>query len=66
MFHLFFFQGAYRDDEGKPVVLQCVRNAEAKIAGCEFMRVLISGCSLFELNLSSSSSFLTSKYYNLV
>ncbi|XP_030927477.1 aspartate aminotransferase, mitochondrial-like isoform X2 [Quercus lobata] len=29
--------GAYRDDEGKPVVLQCVRNAEAKIAGCDFM-----------------------------
>ncbi|KAB1224594.1 Aspartate aminotransferase, mitochondrial [Morella rubra] len=29
--------GAYRDDEGKPIVLQCVRNAEAKIAGCEFL-----------------------------
>ncbi|XP_062168184.1 aspartate aminotransferase, mitochondrial-like isoform X2 [Alnus glutinosa] len=28
--------GAYRDDQGKPVVLQCVRNAEAKIAACEF------------------------------
>ncbi|XP_030927390.1 aspartate aminotransferase, mitochondrial-like isoform X1 [Quercus lobata] len=31
--------GAYRDDEGKPVVLQCVRNAEAKIAGCDFINV---------------------------
>ncbi|XP_062167136.1 aspartate aminotransferase, mitochondrial-like [Alnus glutinosa] len=28
--------GAYWDDQGKPVVLQCVRNAEAKIAACEF------------------------------
>ncbi|KAL5550659.1 hypothetical protein UlMin_000835 [Ulmus minor] len=29
--------GAYRDEEGKPVVLQCVRDAEANIAGCEFI-----------------------------
>ncbi|KAG7960977.1 hypothetical protein I3843_10G155800 [Carya illinoinensis] len=29
--------GAYRDDEGKPVVLQCIRYAESKIAGCEFL-----------------------------
>ncbi|KAF8397143.1 hypothetical protein HHK36_016050 [Tetracentron sinense] len=29
--------GAYRDDEGKPVVLQCVREADAKIAGSEFL-----------------------------
>ncbi|XP_024019550.1 aspartate aminotransferase, mitochondrial-like [Morus notabilis] len=29
--------GAYRDDEGKSVVLQCVRDAEAKIAGSEFL-----------------------------
>ncbi|XP_031395248.1 aspartate aminotransferase, mitochondrial-like [Punica granatum] len=29
--------GAYRDDEGRPVVLQCVRDAEAKIAGSEFL-----------------------------
>ncbi|KAG6749992.1 hypothetical protein POTOM_047070 [Populus tomentosa] len=25
--------GAYRDDNGKPVVLQCVREAERRIAG---------------------------------
>ena len=30
-------QGAYRDDNGKPVVLDCVRKAEAMIAGNEFM-----------------------------
>ncbi|KAK3404995.1 hypothetical protein EUGRSUZ_K01272 [Eucalyptus grandis] len=29
--------GAYRDEEGKPVVLRCVRNAEAKVAGSEFL-----------------------------
>jgi aspartate aminotransferase len=31
------FQGAYRDDDGKPVVLDCVRKAESMIAGKEFM-----------------------------
>ncbi|XP_024037898.1 aspartate aminotransferase, mitochondrial isoform X4 [Citrus clementina] len=34
--------GAYRDDKGRPVVLQCVREAEAKIAGSEFLRESIS------------------------
>ncbi|KAJ0028850.1 hypothetical protein Pint_35024 [Pistacia integerrima] len=29
--------GAYRDDEGRPVVLQCVREAEARIAGSRFL-----------------------------
>ncbi|CAL5389973.1 unnamed protein product [Camellia sinensis] len=29
--------GAYRDDEGKPVILQCVRAAEAKISGTQFL-----------------------------
>lgn len=29
--------GAYRDDSGKPVVLDVVREAEAKIAGTKFM-----------------------------
>ncbi|KAF4378976.1 hypothetical protein F8388_022063 [Cannabis sativa] len=29
--------GAYRDDQGKPVVLQCVRDAETKIAGSDFL-----------------------------
>lgn len=27
------FKGAYRDDNGKPVVLECVREAERRIAG---------------------------------
>ncbi|XP_022761424.1 aspartate aminotransferase, mitochondrial-like [Durio zibethinus] len=29
--------GAYRDDEGKPIVLQCVREAEGKIAATNFL-----------------------------
>eukprot|EP00897_Mesotaenium_endlicherianum_P010284 jgi/Mesen1/9284/ME000060S08717 len=29
--------GAYRDDRGKPVVLDCVREAEKRVAGVEFM-----------------------------
>lgn len=29
--------GAYRDDEGKPVILQCVRDAEAIISDTEFL-----------------------------
>ncbi|PNX60817.1 aspartate aminotransferase, partial [Trifolium pratense] len=28
--------GAYRDDNGKPVVLECVREAERRIAGNQF------------------------------
>ncbi|KAK9291114.1 hypothetical protein L1049_009301 [Liquidambar formosana] len=35
--HVDRWMGAYRDDEGKPVVLQCVRDAEAKISGSEFL-----------------------------
>ncbi|KAH7514730.1 hypothetical protein FEM48_Zijuj11G0121500 [Ziziphus jujuba var. spinosa] len=37
--------GAYRDDEGKPVVLQCVREAEAKIGGSEFLESISAGVS---------------------
>ncbi|KDP22788.1 hypothetical protein JCGZ_00375 [Jatropha curcas] len=37
--------GAYRDDEGKPVILQCVRDAEAKIAGCDFLESISSAVS---------------------
>ncbi len=29
--------GAYRDDNGKPVVLDVVREAEAQLAGSQFM-----------------------------
>lgn len=38
--------GAYRDDEGKPVVLQCVRDAEVKIAGSEFLQSLSTAVNL--------------------
>eukprot|EP01018_Ginkgo_biloba_P014982 Gb_36826 [translate_table: standard] len=38
--------GAYRDDQGKPVVLQCVRDAERLIAGKEFMEYLPMGGSV--------------------
>ncbi|XP_050213315.1 aspartate aminotransferase, mitochondrial-like [Mercurialis annua] len=37
--------GAYRDDEGKPVILQCVRQAEAKIAGSDFLESVSSSVS---------------------
>jgi len=30
-------QGAYRDDAGKPVVLDCVREAERRVMGSNFM-----------------------------
>ncbi|GBG82050.1 hypothetical protein CBR_g34329 [Chara braunii] len=32
--------GAYRDDNGQPVVLECVRMAEQRIAGIEYMEYL--------------------------
>ncbi|KIY94496.1 aspartate aminotransferase [Monoraphidium neglectum] len=35
--------GAYRDDNGQPVVLDCVREAERKIAGSGFMEYLPIG-----------------------
>ncbi|PON94409.1 Aspartate/other aminotransferase [Trema orientale] len=37
--------GAYRDDDGKPVVLQCVRDAEAKIAGSDFLESISASVS---------------------
>ncbi|KAG6744354.1 hypothetical protein POTOM_053074 [Populus tomentosa] len=37
--------GACRDDEGKPVILQCVREAGAKITGCDFMESVSSAVS---------------------
>jgi hypothetical protein len=36
-------QGAYRDDNGKPVVLNVVREAEARISGANFMEYLPIG-----------------------
>ncbi|KAF7139920.1 hypothetical protein RHSIM_Rhsim06G0130100 [Rhododendron simsii] len=38
--------GAYRDDNGKPVVLECVREAERRIAGNKNMEYLPMGGSL--------------------
>ncbi|AES89802.1 putative aspartate transaminase [Medicago truncatula] len=38
--------GAYRDDNGKPVVLECVREAERRIAGNQFMEYLPMGGSI--------------------
>lgn len=38
--------GAYRDDNGKPVVLECVREAERRIAGNENMEYLPMGGSV--------------------
>jgi len=38
--------GAYRTDEGKPMVLDCVRQAEARIAGSNFMEYLPMGGSV--------------------
>ncbi|KAG6745385.1 hypothetical protein POTOM_052050 [Populus tomentosa] len=37
--------GACRDDEGKPVILQCVREAGAKITGCDFLELVSSAVS---------------------
>jgi aspartate/tyrosine/aromatic aminotransferase len=37
--------GAYRDDNGKPVVLDCVREAESRIAGKGNMEYLPIGAS---------------------
>lgn len=36
-----FLKGAYRDDNGKPVVLECVREAERRIAGNLNMWVIL-------------------------
>lgn len=41
-------QGAYRDDDCKPVVLNVVREAESRIAGSNFMEYLpIGGMKAF-------------------
>ena len=39
----FHTQGAYRDDDGSPVVLDCVREAEKRIMGSKFMEYLPMG-----------------------
>ncbi|XAR55756.1 Aspartate transaminase [Bertholletia excelsa] len=37
--------GAYRDDEGRPVVLRCVRAAEARIAGAQLLESISTAAS---------------------
>jgi hypothetical protein len=45
-------QGAYRDDNGQPVVLNCVREAEKRVAGNKFME-----CVTFDRSLAWASIF---------
>jgi aspartate/tyrosine/aromatic aminotransferase len=37
-------QGAYRDDNGQPVVLDCVREAEKRVTGSKFMECAVARC----------------------
>ncbi|CAO2813268.1 unnamed protein product [Amaranthus hypochondriacus] len=59
--------GAYRDDNGKPVVLDCVREAEARIAGNLNMEYLPMGGSnhmveeTLKLAYGDSSEFIKDK-----
>ncbi|KAL9243726.1 hypothetical protein vseg_017580 [Gypsophila vaccaria] len=59
--------GAYRDDDGKPVVLNCVRQAEAKIAGNLNMEYLPMGGSnhmveeTLKLAFGENSDFIKDK-----
>ncbi|KAL2529037.1 Leucine rich repeat N-terminal domain-containing protein [Forsythia ovata] len=45
--------GAYRDDNGKPVVLECVREAERRIAGNLNIKLHISSANLIISSLCS-------------
>uniref|UniRef100_A0A0R0H5A0 Uncharacterized protein n=1 Tax=Glycine max TaxID=3847 RepID=A0A0R0H5A0_SOYBN len=40
-------KGAYRDDDGKPVVLECVREAERRIAGSQFISLTFYPLTVF-------------------
>ncbi|WZY90110.1 hypothetical protein YC2023_046845 [Brassica napus] len=59
--------GAYRDDNGKPVVLECVREAERRIAGTSFMEYLPMGGSVkmvdetLKLAYGDNSEFIKDK-----
>ncbi|KAL1325353.1 hypothetical protein HN51_035416 [Arachis hypogaea] len=59
--------GAYRDDNGKPVVLECVREAEKRIAGSQFMEYLPIGGSIkmveesLKLAYGENSEFIKDK-----
>lgn len=50
-------QGAYRDDDCKPVVLNVVREAEARIAGSLFMEYLPIGGNKVFTDLSVKLAF---------
>lgn len=51
--------GAYRDDNGKPVVLDCVREAERRIAGSGNMEYLPIGAPYTYLHLAYGAHFLS-------
>ncbi|KAH9791387.1 Aspartate aminotransferase [Citrus sinensis] len=59
--------GAYRDDNGKPVVLECVREAERRIAGTANMEYLPMGGSVkmveetLKLAYGDNSEFIKDK-----
>ncbi|XP_047176989.1 aspartate aminotransferase, mitochondrial [Vigna umbellata] len=59
--------GAYRDDDGKAVVLECVREAERRIAGNQFMEYLPIGGSIkmveesLKLAYGDNSEFIKDK-----
>ncbi|RVW20246.1 Aspartate aminotransferase, mitochondrial [Vitis vinifera] len=61
------FSGAYRDDNGKPVVLECVREAERRIAGKLNMEYLPMGGSVnmveetLKLAYGENSEFIKDK-----
>lgn len=49
-------KGAYRDDNGKPVVLECVREAERRIAGTANMWAIF--CTLYFFVVKNKNSIL--------
>nr|AAA98603.1 mitochondrial aspartate aminotransferase [Glycine max] len=59
--------GAYRDDQRKPVVLECVREAERRVAGSQFMEYLPMGGSIkmieesLKLAFGDNSEFIKDK-----
>lgn len=53
-------QGAYRDDSGRPVVLESVREAERRVAGSHFMEYLpIGGGYAYGKHTSDRTWYIT-------
>ncbi|KAH0680834.1 hypothetical protein KY285_021808 [Solanum tuberosum] len=50
--------GAYRDDKGKPVTLECVRRAAEKISGCE---IFLAGHYMYAQAVSDTNGVI--KYF---